>query len=412
MYDFSFNIRSLNREISASDFAAMQELNDPVFRSKILNYAVNYADAGFDNLFLERNLVRGRDLYQYSSFSKELLLRKLSRNIKILTQVSQSDRDTIIRSLIALLGEGEDYRVYKLDIKNFYPALDRMHIDHLLRSDSRFPPTSYRVWQSFSHSLASKSIPGLPPGLSLSATLSEYAMKEFDRQVTNLPGVYYFARYVDDMVVLTVGQNDEAIFLNAVAEHLPKGLHLNPKKTKSVSICGKSKDSPVLDGAFDFLGYQLSISTKYKCDNRFVREVKTDIAEKKISRLKTKIALSLLDFINGGSFQDLEDRFKLITGNYHIYDHGRNFRRNVGIYYNYSRISPGSSAGFDKLDAFLRSILLSRQGNICNRLYAILSNNQRRILLKYTFNSSFKNRTHYHFNADRLSQLIKCWKYE
>lgn len=412
MYDFSFSSKSLNREFSTSDFAGMQALSNPAFRSQILAFAEGYAEAGFDSLILEKYNIKGRDLYQYVSLSKELTLRKLSRNIQVLTRVIQSNRDDIIRSIIALLGEGEDYYIYKLDIKNFYPSLDRGYIDSRLRSDGRLPPTSYLVWQSFSRSLASQNIPGLPPGLSLSATLSEYAMRDFDRQITNLPGVYYFARYVDDMVILAVGQTDQVAFLRTVADHLPQGLQLNPKKTRAVPVRGKS-NPPSLDGSFDFLGYRLSISTKYRgTDNKMVRRVDVDIADKKISRLKSRIVLSLLDFINGGSFQDLEDRLRLITGNYHIYDYARSFRRKVGIYYNYNQISPDTALGLNRLDVFLKGILLSRDGNICGRLHPLLSPARRRRLLKYSFGTSFKNRTHYHFNAGRLTQLIECWKYE
>lgn len=412
MYDFSFSSKSLNREFSTSDFAAMRVLSDPAFRSQILASAEGYAETGFDSLLLEKNTVKGRHLYQYGSLPKELTLRKLARNIQVLTKVTQSNRDDIIRSLIALLGEGTDYCIYKVDIKNFYPSLDRSYIDNRLRLDSRFPQTSYTVWQSFSRSLTSQNIPGLPLGLSLSATLSEYAMRDFDRQIANLPGVYYFARYVDDIVILAVEQTNQDAFLETVADHLPLGLQLNLKKTKAVPIHRKS-NLPSLDGSFDFLGYQISISMKHRnADKKMVRRVDVDIAEKKISRLKSRIILSLLDFINGGSFQNLEDRLKIITGNYHIYDYAKSFRRNVGIYYNYNQISQDYAIGLDNLDAFLRGILLSRRGNICRRLHPALNSSQRRRLLKYTFNTSFKNRTHYHFNFDRLTQLTECWKYE
>lgn len=412
MYDFSFSSKSLNRELVTSDFAVTGSLTDATYRSRILAAAENYAETGFNRLLLEKTLVKGRELYQYGSLPKELVLRKLARNIQVITKVSQSNRDDIIRSLIALLGEGEDYVVYKIDIKNFYPSLSRDYIDTRLGSDIRFPQPSYEVWRSFSRSLAAQSIPGLPPGLSLSATLSEYAMREFDRQVSNLPRVYYFARYVDDMVILRTGSDDQGAFLQHIADLLPDGLQLNRTKTKVVELCGKTKQTQ-LDGIFDFLGYQISIFTKERrTDNKIVRAVQLDISAKKIAKLKSRIALSLLAFANGGSFHDLEDRFRVITGNYHIYDYSRHFRRNVGIYYNYSRISTDTAVALHKLDVFLKSIILSRHGNLCRRLHTALSSEQRRTLLKYTFRASFEKRTHYHFNAPRLARLIECWKYE
>ena len=390
----------------------MPALANPATRAQILADAERHAEAGFNSLLLEKSNVRGRDLYQFGSLSKELALRKLSRNIKVLTKVSQANRDEIVKALIALLGEGEDFDVFKIDIKNFYPSIDREYLDGRLCSDSRFPPTSYSVWQSFSRALASQNIPGLPPGLSLSATLSEYTMRDFDRQIASLPSVYYFARYVDDMIVLTTGENDQAGFLRTVADFLPVGLRLNPKKTKGVPVRGKS-NPPTLDGCFDFLGYSFSISKKYRdADNKFTRKVDVDISERKISKIKSRVILSLIDFMRGGSFQDLEDRFRLITGNYHIYDHARSFRRKVGIYYNYSQLSLDTAKGPAELDLFLKRLLLSRDGNICRKVFARLSSQQRRRLLKYSFSESYRSRTHYHFNAARLAELVECWKYE
>ncbi len=413
MYDFSFNSQSLSRELSASDFTIIPDLRNPQTRTQVLSAAEHHAEAGFDSLYLQRSRVKGRDLYQFATLSKELTLRKLSRNIKMLTKVRQSNRDEIVRSLIALLGEGEDFEILKIDIKNFYPSIDRNYIDGRLRSDERLPPSSYSVWQSFSRSLAAQAIPGLPPGLSLSATLSEYCMRDFDRRVANLPGVYYYARYVDDMIIMSTGQHGPNQLLNNVADKLPSGLALNLKKTRTIQIKRKADASPApIDGSFEFLGYSFSISQKYRDENRFVRKVSVDIAEKKVSKLKSRLIYTVLDFINTRNFQDFEDRIKLITGNYHIYDYDRSFRRKVGIFYNYRQINFDPSPGLHELDSFWSKIVLSRNGNVCRRLHPLLTPKQRRRLLKYTFRTSYKLRTHYHFSADRLGELIECWKYE
>jgi hypothetical protein len=193
---------------------------------------------------------------------------------------------------------------------------------------------------------------------------------------------------------------------------LPSGLQLNSQKSKSLSIQRRTNATPApVDGTFDFLGYNFTISQKYRIDNRFVRSVSVDIAPKKISKIKTKISLSLVSYLQDRDFGSLDSRFKVITGNYHVYDYDKNIRRNVGIYYNYRQVDSESADGLVELDRFLKKILLSRTGRICGPLALAISTAQRRRLLKYSFCSSFQFKTHYHFNATDLTQLVRCWKY-
>ena len=108
MYDFSFSINSLSREFLASDFFTMPNLVQPHIRSQILSAAENCADVGFHGLLLESSNVKGRNLYQLMTLPQDLTLRKLSKNIKVLTHVQQSDRDEIVKALTSLLCEGEN----------------------------------------------------------------------------------------------------------------------------------------------------------------------------------------------------------------------------------------------------------------------------------------------------------------
>jgi len=412
MYDFSFSANSLSREILASDFIAMPNLAQSDIRSQILAAAENKADAGFNGLALETYNLRGRALYQHMTLPQDLVLRKLARNLRILTKVKQSNRDEIVKGLISLLREGEDYIIFKFDIKDFYPSISRDFIDQTLTTDSRFPAASYSVWRSFSAEMQAKGIRGLPPGLSISATLSEYILRDFDKKILNLPGVYFYARYVDDMVILTTKAVDRPAFTSCVSSSLPSGLQLNPQKSRSLPIQRTTRANPApVDGEFDFLGYKFTISQKHRNENRYVRNVTVDIASKKVSKIKTKVALSLSSYTRDLDFASLEDRFKVITGNYHVYDYDKNMRRNVGIFYNYRLVDSSNAQGLHELDAFTSKMLLSRSGRICSRLSSSLSKDQRKRLLKYSFRSSFQFKTHYHFNANELTQLVRCWKY-
>ncbi|EGH68896.1 hypothetical protein PSYAC_29236, partial [Pseudomonas syringae pv. actinidiae str. M302091] len=40
-------------------------------------------------------------------------------------------------------------------------------------------------------------------GLALSATITEIVMQDFDNSIKELDGVFYYGRYVDDIIVVT-----------------------------------------------------------------------------------------------------------------------------------------------------------------------------------------------------------------
>ncbi|QDW32534.1 RNA-directed DNA polymerase [Yersinia sp. KBS0713] len=71
---------------------------------------------------------------------------------------------------------------------------------------------------------------GLPRGLATSAIISEYMMKDFDLFIKRKAGVFYHARFVDDIFIVTNGEDDDVKFVSEVQKNLPKGLQLNKKK--------------------------------------------------------------------------------------------------------------------------------------------------------------------------------------
>ena len=44
---------------------------------------------------------------------------------------------------------------------------------------------------------------GLPRGLNISATLAELYMKDFDHNIVTTDGVFYYSRFVDDIIIFS-----------------------------------------------------------------------------------------------------------------------------------------------------------------------------------------------------------------
>ena len=415
MYDFAFDKRSLGREFIRSDFSGNPNLIDEAVRDSIVDTAVLHASSGFPNIVFDVSRVRGKDIYQTTILPHDLILRKLSRNIKIITKVRQSDRNNIIKSLVALLEEGHPYRIYKLDIKQFYESFDTDHIEQRFASDPGFPTSSLFVFHSLRQHLIARNISGLPRGLAISATLSEYAMRPFDAFVRRDAAVYFYARYVDDIVIITTGAENKRKFMRALQKNLPQGLNFNYKKSHVADLFAprvRGANLPINEASVDFLGYRFNVMQQTKPGQVVLRTVTVDIAPRKIIRFKTRIVLSILRFIDDGIFIDLLDRLRLLTGNYNLYDFNMNIRRNVGIYWNYRQINISASTALPELDAFLKKLLLARSGRIAERLAPALTAPMRRQLLTLGFSRSFSSRAFYHFGAQRMAHLVQCWSYE
>lgn len=261
MYDASFNPNTLSL-FADRDYDRDPNVAIPAFRTKCIVDAYQLAIDGFTCVHLKSHNLKGNLVYQTSQWSDELVIRKLEKNIKKITRVRQSSRLDIIRNIRALCSEGIPYRVYKLDIKRFYESVDIEDVISRLQSDIPHTPTTIRLASTLLRTTSASGISGLPRGLALSATLSEYLLRHFDNEVRQRSDVYYFARFVDDMVVITRGEENPKDFLRLISRKLPTGLKLNWTKTRHIDFSDFNKtaaDQP--EGSFDFLGYEINVNT-------------------------------------------------------------------------------------------------------------------------------------------------------
>jgi hypothetical protein len=339
------------------------------------------------------------------------MLRCLNRIIRQATQTVPSDRDIIIRRLHTVLSEGVPHRVYKYDIKAFFESIDTKLLFGQLANVPQMPRDAILVLEKFLNELISRGISGLPRGIQLSATLSEYALQQFDKQVSVLSGVYYHARYVDDIVIVTGARENKVQFGRIIKKLLPLGLLLNSNKTRVTDLTVRQKsDGKPIQGTFDYLGYNFSIheTTRRNADNKLYRNVDIAIATKKVQRFKSRLCLAFCSFLSDGDIQMLERRLQVLSGNYNVRDFSTGRIRNVGLSCNYRRVN--STRGLNELDSFFRALVVGSRHKIATRVAAKVPVNVRHSLLKYSFSKSFSQRTFYNFRAAELAELVRCWR--
>jgi hypothetical protein len=407
----------MNKEFLASCIRPKDLLNedcvsDNCDAAELVQRCATVVRWGFPALKLESILIKGKTAHLVKSTPHAIVLRGLNVTVRRATRLKPADRDTIIRRLATVLGEGVEHREYKFDIKSFFESLDTKSLAADMASVTAIPRSAVRVLENYFTELEGRGIKGLPRGISLSATLSEWALSNFDKKISSLPDVYFNARYVDDIVIVTGARETPGQFIKKIKSLLaPLKLELNPDKTQQIHIPGPPQASSTnrVVGQFDYLGYSFAVhEAKRAPDRRFYREVDVSIAKTKIARLKSRLCLAVCAFLADGSIGDFERRLQLLTGNYNLRDFVNGRQRNTGLYCNYRRAN--TSEGLKEIDAFFRSLVVGGRSRLAKRLSQKVPIGLRRSLLKYNFVRSFNEQVFYNFTLAEIAELRRCWR--
>lgn len=407
MYTCTFGPKSLSQLIEKSDFSKNPDLKCKEFLDATITEATQIAKLGLQTLPLRKTNRAGRTVYQVTHFPTELVLRKAAKNITILFDMKQSNRLEIVQKIQMLCKQGVPYKVAKLDIKSFYSSIDLDELCNLLDQKLKTTPSTCNVLNKFIQRCKEQDINGVPQGISVSAVLVELYLRGFDKKLERRFSPYFLARYVDDIIMILAADVDDNTLLSDAESLLPTGLIFNKTKFKIISAprapLGNANDKP----DFDYLGFNFAVSNKSQ-KRGAAREVRLDISESKINKQKTRLICSMLQFQKDENFKDLLDRMRLLTANYRFLDQRDGNTRWVGLRHQYGLIDLPSRS-IEKLDQFRINLVLS--GKVGNTKVFCLSNSQRKKLLSLSFKTGFCKNVCFHFSANRLQKLMKCWKY-
>lgn len=409
MYDPTFGSAALARHLSRSDFKKRPALQNESHKKAVIDQAVATARNGFASLPLTPNDLAGRTVYQVDDLASDLVLRKAAQNIRMITGTKQSNRMEIARRLKLFCEEGMPFTIVKMDIKSFYLSIDQDALYCQIKRRLLTAPSTRSVLGSLIDQCKANSVPGLPPGLAISAELSEFYMQDFDRNVREALEAHYFARYVDDIVLVLPGIGSERALKQKIGKALPKGLRINFSKSKFLPFRGTRIIDPVVEHSFDYLGFRFNV---YQIGRTkpLSRTVQLDVAASKVKKNKTRIVKSLLQYLSDGNFEDLRDRVRVLTCGYQFFDERRQKKRGGGLQHTYSLIDSDAPA-LVELDRFFKGMILCRSGPVGGKLAHFLNNCERKELLNYSFVNGVANRVHFRFSAGRLAHLVECWKY-
>lgn len=334
--------------------------------------------------------LNNRKKRDFDYLCQNLILRKMHNNIKVIYKVQQADRNTIVRQMKTLLNENVDMWVVRLDVRHFYESINRDMLLNKLVQDVRLSYPSIALLKSLFNDALVASVTGLPRGLGVSAALSELYMKYFDIAIRRVDGVYYYARFVDDIIVFCSSeQSKDLVWETAQTELDALGLSLNEEKSYTWSSSSRCADLIYLGYAFKKIGNAVDVS----------------IADKKIKVIKTRLTKSFVRYAKDHNFSQLKLRIKFLTGNFTLYQADTLLPIKVGLFFNYKQAT--SIECLNELDRYYQRMLHCRTGKLGGRIS--LTKTEVKDLEKYSFRFGYENHVNHHFTNDQMGIITNCW---
>lgn len=315
--------------------------------------------------------------YYYKDYATNLLIRATTRYLSQRFRVSVPNRDKVVRSVIDAMSDGSPFHIIRRDITSFYENIPTAVIRDRLLFDTAIPKQVRRHLRAY-FSISANPEKGLPRGIGLTTMLAELAMHGFDQAVREIPGVYRYFRYSDDILVFCTG--DLSNIEGRIASLLPETMTFNNLKCTSKSFYPESDQNAV--GMFDYLGYRFKalVNTPKKGKPRTCH---VSVAPAKVNKIKTRIILSLKKYHSSEPMLLLY-RMRYLSGNFRVtrvpghFELKGTFTRS-GIYYNYRRCgqhdgpvhTPTERAELAELDWFYQNLLTSPTSSHSNILQSL-----------------------------------------
>lgn len=333
--------------------------------------------------------------------------KKIQDNINKTYNVKQSSRYAILSELLNLLEDNFPKYVIRTDIKGFYESipqkklLDKINNDYLLSiKTKKFISQIFTSYNILTGQTNPETAKGVPRGLGISAYLSELFMRSIDNKIRELDDLVYYARYVDDIIAIFVPKSrniDSTQLIDYKAKLIDlitsEGLVLNLKKTNEYNL---------LEGIFDlrfddnrpnyvsnpiqYLGYEIGSKIRYKANGKIdSQDLSVRLSKNKIDKYFNKIKLSFQHFEKKKE-HNRKDAFKLLSARINYLTSNTKLRNNkdkvfIGIYYSNPFLN--SDVSLEKLQKRLKWSI-DKAG---------FTNNEKQIILKYSFIDGFKKKT-------------------
>ncbi|OED55772.1 hypothetical protein BEI46_09720 [Aliivibrio fischeri] len=367
MLDQGFNVKSLLKLTTRHEIIKFSlGKNKDDYKEKLNIISDNIENENFEFNNIQSIVINDNKVIVTDSPEEHYAIKKIALNLKRLYKISTRNRDEISEQVLRILETSSNYSVVRIDIKKFYDnvcynkLLEKLQNDKLLTSKSL--SLLSEIMNNKTINPKTKNTIGLPRGLAISPVLSEIFIRDIDIKIRETYGVYYYARYVDDIIIIASRPCDE--IFTAVKKILKDFNLKTNNKTCKFNIGNVDNKSDEVQLTFEYLGYKYIISNHTHIDKRIIN---VHLTSDKIRKIKSRIIHSLLDRTssNAPTFYKkkiLLERIKILAGNYPI----ASTKEEQGILKSgifYSNRLVNNSGVFNEFNIFLKKALFTQKKN-------------------------------------------------
>lgn len=333
-------------------------------------------------------------------------IKKISSDLKRLYKIKTINRDDISEQVLRILETSSDFGIIRVDIKAFYESISYADILSKLREDKLLASKSI----GFLNDLLDFKSKGLLRGLSISPVLSEIFMRDIDLKIREIPGVYYYSRYVDDIFIFTTKEYS-IIYKNL--EDILRSYRLSTNNKTFVSNIMAAPNDSGIEVKFDYLGYKYLITSKCYGKKRVVNVL---LSDDKVRKIKNRIVHSLLDRAltkNPTSYHKdlLVRRINIISGNYPISSsRSKNGVLKGGIFYSNRLVN--KSGIFEEFNDFVKKSMHCRKNNFFGRAMSKIPLVEKKAISNICFKNGFIDKKYIPISDKEMSIIKKCWEYK
>ncbi|MGF3057579.1 antiviral reverse transcriptase Drt3a [Microbacterium sp. YY-01] len=320
--------------------------------------------------------------------------------VKRAARIDSSSRNSIIRALQETLDKKYLHAIYKVDVREFFESVPHRTLLQRLAAYPELDSVTSQLIRRLLHEYESikGTDTGIPRGVGLSSHLAELYLSEFDSKLKTHPGVLFYARYVDDIVMVLESGTHLAEVKDLVASELGS-LHLTLNRDKTFELITDDAGDYPPDKEIEYLGYRF-----FRADGRLT----TGLTVKRKARRSVRLEQALNAWLstspsavdpNDGHNGLLVDRVRYLAGNTKLLNSKSNVA--IGLYFSNSALTP-DAAELAELDGILQAFLENHASKMPDKMSERMA--------QVSFVEMFASQTFLRFRQKRIEQIMNVWK--
>lgn len=344
-------------------------------------------------------------------------LKQLQYNVQKTFKVKQANRYHILKQIQLLINDGFPKYVIRTDIKSFYESISQTKLirtveeNTLLNYQSKeFISLILREYESKKDISVFERNKGIPRGIGISAYLSELYMRNIDNKIKSLSDVTFYARYVDDILIIITPRNNirskESYFNDIKTIVSDSDLSLNDTKTILIDMLNPKQ---AFKETITYLGYKFTITcpqSKYK--------TAINLSDNKIDKYKKRIEWSFNLYNTESKYNEKEARkrlfdcLRMLTGNTTLTNSKKGIK--LGAYFSNSILKKENLEDLQKLDEYL----IQACDDFLDPYHKLRVDKEKlktHIIKKFSFIIGFQKKRFHTFEVKDLVVLKRTWAY-